>query len=62
MTKLFIVEFRSKYLLYSSFLNLQREVRPLVVLSWLFHNLVPLARNERLPVMVLKKVVDARVV
>ena len=50
------------------FLNLQREVRPLVALSRLLHNLEPLARNERLPVTMLKKgvyksiLVDARVV
>ena len=29
-----------------------------MALSWLFHNLVPLARNERLPVIVLKRGVD----
>ena len=39
-----------------------------MALSRLFHNLVPLARNERLPVIALKKgvdksiLVDARVV
>ena len=43
-------------------------MRPLVALSRLFHNLVQHARNERLPVIVLKKgvdksiLVDARVV
>ena len=58
MVKLSTLEFWSIYFLYNWFLNLQREVRPLVVLSWFFHNLVPLARNERLPVMVLKKGMD----
>ena len=29
------------------------EVRPPVALSWLFHNLVPLARNDHLLVIVL---------
>ena len=43
-------------------------MRPLMALSRVFHNLVPLARNERLPVIMLKKgvdksiLVDARVV